>query len=142
MLFTTVLVAIAGVLTASVLFFSVGGTQDTPSQTAPLFLGLDEQLRDKIREGSSPLYFPSPFGDDGFWLDLENREFVAYVLVLPNTRHCTVKWKDPRDNYIDCNGDAVAPSDLDQYTVVLRNRSGGEHDVLVDLRKVTPAQPV
>jgi hypothetical protein len=138
-MFTTVLVVLAALLVAAALFFATGGGGETPSQRKPLFLGLEPQLRAEINEGG-PLYFASPFGDNGFWLDIEDHRIVAYVLVLPDAPSCTVKWKAQRDSYIDCNGDKVAPANLDQYTVTLRDKPNGERHVLVDLRKVKPAQ--
>ena len=57
----------------------------------------------KIKDGG-PLYFASPFADNGFWLDLEHGQLVALDIVKPGTKDCVVKWKDSHQAYVDCDG--------------------------------------
>jgi hypothetical protein len=65
LVFAGALVVIVGIVVAGLLFLATGGTQDTPSDRRPVFLGLSHELKSKIREGG-PLYFANPFGDNGF----------------------------------------------------------------------------
>jgi len=136
------LVAIAGIAIAALLFLATGGTQDTPSERRPVFLGLERELVDKIDEGG-PLYFANPFGDNGFWLDLEDGGLVALDLVRPGTNSCIVKWWDPRQAYVDCNDNDLSSRDLDRYELLigkLSNEPDAPKDaVYVDLRKRSPA---
>jgi hypothetical protein len=118
LLFAGVIVLVAGLAVAGLLFLATGGTKDTPSSSKPLFLGLRPELVAKIEEGG-PLYFASPFGENGFWLDLEDGEIVALNLVRPGTKDCQVKWRDPRKAYVDCNDQDLQAADLGRYQVTV-----------------------
>jgi len=142
LVFAVGIVAIAGLAVMGLLFFATGGTQDTPSQEKPLFLGLAPELRDRIRgEEGSPLYFASPFGDNGFWLDLEDGKFVALSLVRPGSTSCTVKWRETRGAYVDCDDNNLTSRDLDRYRVTVGKQAADSPDngVYVDLRVTEPA---
>jgi hypothetical protein len=142
--FASVLVAIAGIAIAALLFFATGGTQDTPSQHKPLFLGLSPELTKKIETGG-PLYFASPFADNGFWLDLEDGQLVALDIVKPGTKDCVAKWKDGRQAYVDCDDNDLHAADLDRFKITVgRLASDSPTDgVYVDLRvrSAAPVQP-
>jgi hypothetical protein len=118
LVFAGVIVLVAGLAVAGLLFLATGGTRETPSGDKPLFLGLRPELVSKIKEGG-PLYFASPFGDNGFWLDLEQGEIVALNLVRPGTKDCQVKWRDPRQAYVDCNDHDLQAADLDRYKITI-----------------------
>jgi hypothetical protein len=118
LVFAGVIVLLAGLAVAALLFLATGGTKDTPSGEKPLFLGLEPELVAKMQEGG-PLYFASPFGENGFWLDLEDGQIVALNLVKPGTRDCQVKWKDPRKAYVDCNDRDLQAADLDRFKVTI-----------------------
>lgn len=138
LIFTTTIVVIAGVLLAVVLFFATGGGGGTP-KARPLFIGLERQLLENIKE-MGPQYIANPFGEHGFWLDAEGNRIVAYALALPDTNDCTIKWKAQQDSYVDCNGDEVDTNALDRYKVDPRDRKrSDDRDVYVDLRVVEPA---
>jgi hypothetical protein len=132
------MVFVAGLLVAAALFFATGGSDSTPKQTRPLYLGLTSELRSEIHQGS-PLYFANPFGGNGFWLDIVDHKFVALDLVLPNTTDCTVKWKGRENSYVDCHGDKVGIADLDRYKVTLAPSGNSGQSLYVDLRKRSPA---
>jgi hypothetical protein len=139
LVFAGVLVVFAGVAIALVLFFATG-TQDTASSKAPLFLGIDRELHKKIEEGG-PLYFASPFGENGFWLDLEDDQLVALSLVKPGTKDCIVKWRDPRKAYVDCDDNDLQAPDLDRFKITIGSlQEGAPKDaVYVNLRQRSPA---
>jgi hypothetical protein len=137
-LFTSMFVIVAAVLVAAALLFATSREAE-PGPRKPLFLGLRTPLTKKIRDGG-PLYFASPFGDRGFWLDLEQGSIVAYALTEPGTSDCIVKWKARQDAYIDCHDRAVAPTMLDRYRVTIGPRGGSPAgSVYVDLRRREPA---
>ena len=138
----TVVVLIAGLAVAGLLFLATGGTQDTPSDQKPLFLGLHQPLIKKIKEGG-PLYFASPFGDNGFWLDLEHgtrsrraaarragdEQLPGQVARPAATRTSTAR-----------TGDLHA-DDLDRYKVIVGPlaKDAPKNAVYVDLREKEPA---
>jgi hypothetical protein len=140
LVFASVLVAIAGIAIAALLFFATGGTQDTPSQRKPLFLGLSPELVNKIKDGG-PLYFASPFADNGFWLDLEDNRIVALDIVKPGTKDCVAKWKDGHQAYVDCDGNDLQSRDLDRFQVTIGKLAPDSPNdgVYVDLRVRSPA---
>jgi hypothetical protein len=140
LVFAGALVVVVGVAVALLLFFATGGTQDSPSSKDPLFLGIDRELHEKITEGG-PLYFASPFGDNGFWLDLEDGRLVALSLVKPGTTECIVKWRDPRKAYVDCDDNDLQAQDLDRFELTIGSlQEGAPKDaVYVNLRHREPA---
>lgn len=133
------IVVLAGLVVAALLFFATGGAQDNPPANKALFLGLGRELESKIKEGG-PLYFASPFGDNGFWLDIEDDRIVALDIVAPGTRDCKVKWRDPRDAYVDCQDRDLQVADLDRFEVTIGKLQKGapEDAVYVDLRVSEP----
>jgi hypothetical protein len=143
LLFAGTIVLVAGLAVAALLFLATGGTQDTPSASKPLFLGLRPELTAKIIEGG-PLYFASPFGENGFWLDVEDGDLVALDLVRPGTRDCQVKWRDPRKAYVDCDDQDLQAADLDRYQVTVGKleRDAPEDAVYVNLEVKEPAPVV
>jgi hypothetical protein len=140
--FAGALVVIVGIVVAGLLFLATGGTQDTPTQRRPVFIGLEPELVDKIEEGG-PLYFANPFGDDGFWLDLEDGELVALDIVRPGSEHCIAKWRDPRKAYVDCDDQDLTSRDLDRFEVLVgkldTTPESPKDAVYVDLRQREPA---
>ncbi len=140
LVFAGVIVLVAGLAVAGLLFLATGGTRDTPSGKKPLFLGLRPELVAKIKEGG-PLYFASPFGENGFWLDLERGEIVALNLVRPGTKDCQVKWRDPRKAYVDCNDEDLQAADLDRYKITIGKvqRDSPADAVYVNLKVHEPA---
>jgi hypothetical protein len=132
------MVFFAGLLVAAALFFATGGSNGTPKQTGPLYLGLTSELRSEIHQGS-PLYFANPFGGNGFWLDIVDHKFVVLDLVLPNTKSCTVEWKGRENSYVDCHGDKVGVADLARFKVTLAPSGKSGQSLYVDLRKRIPA---
>ena len=140
LLFAGGLVLLAGVAVAALLFLATGGTRDTPSGRNPLFLGLEPELNAKIKEGG-PLYFASHFGENGFWLDLENGQIVALDIVKPGTKDCQVKWRDPRSAYVDCNDQDLQAADLDRYQVTVGGlqKDAPRESVYVSLKIKEPA---
>jgi hypothetical protein len=138
LVFAGAIVVAVGVAVAGLLFLATGGTEDTPSQRTPLFLGLQPELVDKIEEGG-PLYFANPFADNGFWLDLEDGALVALDIVRPGSPGCIVKWRDPRQAYVDCDDHDLTSRDLDRFQVLV-GRPSAQDDapkdaVYVDLRR-------
>ena len=129
---------VAGLLFAGVLFLATA--DDTATGTpAPIFIGAEQGLIDNINE-DGPRYFAHPFGGDGIWLDVEDGELVAFVLDAPGPDRCTVKWKDPRDAYIDCNDNPIDPGNLNRYRVIVGSRADSPDDsVYVDIRSIEPA---
>jgi hypothetical protein len=140
LVFAGVLVAFAGIAVALLIFFATGGTQDTPSSKDPLFLGIHRELVKSIEE-ASPLYFASPFGENGFWLDVEDGQLVALDIVKPGTRDCIVKWRDPRKAYVDCDDNDLQSEDLDRFELTTGSlQKGAPKDaVYVNLRVREPA---
>ena len=132
-----VFVALAGALFAGVILLA---TSREVGEKKPLFLGQRPDLVQSIRE-ASPLYFASPFADDGFWLDLEDGTLVAYVLERPDPGECTVKWREQRGAYIgECDDEPVDAADLERYPVTIGARGGSpSNSVYVDLRRTIPA---
>jgi len=138
---TGLLVVAAGLVFTAVLFFATGGDTST-GKPAPVFIGLRKGLVDNINE-DGPRYQANPFGGDGFWLDVEDGELVAFVLDSPGPGRCTVKWRESRGAYIDCHDQPVDPGDLDRYPVIIGSRAGSPDDsVYVDIRTVEPAPGV
>jgi len=140
LLFAGGIVVLAGLAVAVLLFLATGGTRDAPSASKPLFLGLERELVAKIDEGG-PLYFASPFGENGFWLDLEDGRLVALDIVRPGTQGCKVKWRDPRGAYVDCNDEDLQVADLDRFEVTVGKlqKDAPSDAVYVNLRVSEPA---
>ncbi len=138
LIFATIIVIVAGLVAAGLIFLATGGTNDTP-KTAPLFLGLEPELSSTIGTGG-PLYFANPFGGRGFWLDQENGKIVALAIDLPKNSDCLVKWRDSRKAYVDCNGNKFQVDDLDRYLVSVGSvgRGSPKDSLYVDLRVRTP----
>ena len=137
---TGVFVAVAGVMVAGVLWFAT--SRDAASGPAgPLNVGPRSTLVTQIREHDGPLYLASPFEDvDGFWLDLEDGNLVALVLDTPGPGHCTAKWKQSRNAYIDCHDNALFSVQLDRYAIRFGAKdSERAGSVIVDLRNRQPA---
>ena len=139
LLFAGGIVVLAGLAVAALIFFATG-TEQNPSDKKPLFLGLERELVAKIDEGG-PLYFASPFGENGFWLDLENGRLVALDIVRPGTQGCKVKWRDPRGAYVDCNDEDLQVADLDRFEVTVGKlqKDAPSDAVYVNLRVSKPA---
>lgn len=137
-IFATVLVLVAGLVVAGLIFVVTGGTKDTP-KAAPLFLGLEPELSAKIDEGG-PLYFANPFGGKGFWLDAENNKLVAVAIDLPKGSNCLVKWRDTRKAYEDCYENKFQVGSLDRYAVSVGpvGKGSPKDSVYVDFRVRTP----
>ncbi len=140
LVFAGLLVALAGIAIGLLLFFATGGTQDTPSSDDPLFLGIHRELVKRIDDGG-PLYFASPFGENGFWLDIEDGRLVALDIVKPGTIDCIVKWRDPRKAYVDCDDNDLQSGDLDRFEVTTGSLQKGapKNAVYVNLRVSDPA---
>jgi hypothetical protein len=141
LVFAGAIVVVVGIMVAGLLFLATGGTQDTPSDRTPVFLGLERELTKKIEDGG-PLYFANPFGDNGFWLDLEDGALVALDIVRPGSQQCIVKWREPRHAYVDCDDQDLTSRDLDRFEVIVGKiaRNDAPKDaVYVDLRRREPA---
>jgi hypothetical protein len=142
LLFAGALVVAVGIVIAGLLFLATGGTQDTPSDRRPVFLGLRRELVPTIEKGG-PLYFANPFGDKGFWLDVEGGGLVALDIVVPGTSDCIAKWRDPRQAYVDCDDRDLTSRDLDRYHLTIgkpdASRDSPTDAVYVDLRRREPA---
>jgi len=140
LVFAGALVAFAGLAIAALLFLVTGGTQQDPKATGPIALGLEPELTARTEEGG-PSYIANPFGQHGFWLDLEAGRLVALDIVRPGTRSCIVKWRATKDSYIACNGDRLASTDLARFEVTIAKPAPGEpaETVFVDLRRREPA---
>src|SRR4029078_12679503 len=105
----------------------------------PIFIGLRDEISKNI-EADGPRYVANPFGHAGFWLDLEDGQLVALVLSKPGTADCSVKWKEQRGTYVDCNGDPIQARDLDRYPLFIGVRGGSpKGSVFVDIRTIDPA---
>lgn len=138
---TGALVALAGLVFASVLFFATGGGNATP-KPAPVYIGLASDLRNLVTT-KRPYYFAHPFGGTGFWLALEGGHLVALVARRPGTTSCTVKWAATQYTYRDCHGNRLTGSELERYPLqepVNGSEAGG---IIVDFRHiVAPPQPL
>jgi hypothetical protein len=139
LVFTGVFVAIAAVLFALVILLATG-QQDLPDPTRPVFIGLERQKKEAIRE-ESPQYIANPHPDgEGFWLDIEDGELVALVLHRPDARKCFVKWKERQDGYVDCDDNVLSSRQLERYQLTVGALNGSpKGSVYVDLQKVLPA---
>jgi hypothetical protein len=139
LLFAGAIVLLAGLAVAALIFFATG-TEQNPSDKKPLFLGLQRELVATIKEGG-PLYFASPFGENGFWLDLEDGRLVALDIVRPGTKGCKVKWRDPRGAYVDCEDRDLQVGDLDRFEVTVGKlqQDAPPDAVYVNLRVSEPA---
>lgn len=141
LVFAGVLVVIAGLFVAGVLFFAMGGSQDPPSKSKPLFLGIVGEKVKGIRE-EGPQYIANPFGDAGLWLDLEDGQVVVLSALKPGTTDCIMKWRDPRKAYVDsCTDRDFTSRDLDRFRTTIGSvQDGAPKDALyVDLRVREPA---
>jgi hypothetical protein len=135
---TGVFVVLAAVLFAGVLLIATNANSGSQTKK-PVFIGLRSQIAKNIRQ-DGPRYQANPFGDAGFWLDLEGDTLVAYVLDVPGHASCVIRWKAQQDEYVDCDSNPVDPAALDRYAVLLGPREGSPPDsVFVDLRRVLPA---
>jgi hypothetical protein len=132
LLVTGGLVVLAAVFVAVVLVIATGGS--TPVEHKPLYLGVAKDLHDKIRDGG-PLYFANPFGGNGFWLDLDQGDFVALSVVEPGTTDCQVKWRDTRKAYVDCHRRRVDPSTLTHFETTVAETGEAKGGLYIDLRK-------
>ncbi|HEU5302361.1 MAG TPA: hypothetical protein VFW06_09030 [Acidimicrobiia bacterium] len=140
LLFAAALVVLAGLAIAGLLFLATGGTDQDPLATGPIALGLEPELTARTEEGG-PSYIANPFGEHGFWLDLEGGQLVALDIVRPGTRSCIVKWRATKDAYVACNGDRLASTDLARFEVTVAKPAPDEpaETVFVDLRRREPA---
>jgi hypothetical protein len=136
---TGVFLALAGLLFAGVVLIATNGDAPAADANKPLFLGLRDPLTSSIKDGG-PLYFANPFGDDGFWVDLEDGRLVAYILKVPGVRDCSVKWKAQENSYLDCHRAKIDRSELARYNVTIGSRNGTpKTSVFVDLHAKIPA---
>ncbi len=140
LVFATGFVLLAGLAIAALLFLVTGGADKDPSPSGPIFLGLEPELAARTDEGG-PSYIASPFGEHGFWLDLEAGELVALDIVRPGTRSCIVKWRATKDSYIACDGERLDTTDLARFEVTIGSTEPDTpaDSVFVDLRRREPA---
>ena len=133
-------VVLAGLAIAALLFLATGGTDEDPLATGPISLGLEPELSARTEEGG-PSYIANPFGEHGFWLDLEAGRLVALDIVRPGTRSCIVKWRATKGSYIACDGDRLESTDLARFAVTIGKAAPDEpaETVFVDLRRREPA---
>jgi hypothetical protein len=129
-------VAIAAVLVGGLMLVITRSGSDVPEGL--IFVGYEKSLKDSIHD-EGPIYTANPFGDDGFWVDLENGDVVALVLNRPGTKDCNVKWKEPKHGYVDCNGAVLSSDQLDRYAVGGGPKDAPKDAVFANLKKVTPA---
>jgi hypothetical protein len=129
-------IAIVAVLVGGFILLMTNGGSDVPKGL--IFVGYEHSLRADL-EKEGPQYIPNPFGDDGFWLDLENGKVVALVLQRPGRKDCNVRWRDSKHGYSDCNGEILQNDQLARYTVVRGPRKTPKNAVFVNIKKTTPA---
>jgi hypothetical protein len=103
-----------------------------------VFIGYKESLRDNLEE-EGPQYIPNPFGDDGFWLDLEDGKVVALVLDPPGKKNCNVRYRDSKGGYFDCDAEIFQPEQLDRYAVVRGPKDAPKDALFANLKQVAPA---
>ena len=138
LLITGIFLALAGLLFGGVVLIATNRDSPPADARKPLFLGLRDPMTSSIEDGG-PLYFANPFGDDGFWVDLEDHQLVAYVLKVPGT-NCNVKWKAQQNSYLDCHGAKIDRSELDRYEITIGSRNGTpKTSVFVKLHTTIPA---
>jgi len=135
--FSAVLVVVAGLFFAAVLFFSTGGVSPAP-KPGPIYIGLESDLRNLVTSGG-PIYFAHPFGGTGFWLDLEHGQLVTLVARRPGSGSCTAKWESHRDAYVDCHGTALSGEQLDRYQLRVVTTGAERGGVVVNFAVVLPA---
>ena len=137
LLVTGALVVLAGAVFAAALFFATGGGEAAPKR-GPVYIGLERDLRDRLRQGPR-LYFAHPFGGTGFWIDTESGRLVALVARRPDAASCTVAWRNLDRGYFDCHGHRLRSEQLDRYQLSFPQLGAEAGGVVVDFRRVLPA---
>jgi hypothetical protein len=132
-LFTGGLLVVAALFFASVLVFATGGSTPSKRHSEPLYIGQSSDLREKIDLGS-PLYFPNPFGDRGFWLDRARGEFLALDVGLPGDTRCSIKWWGRDDTYKDCHRHPITTNEMASYPVEVARTGERKGGVFIDLK--------
>ena len=136
-MFATLLVVVAGVLVALVLLLATGRAS-SPTKYEPFDAGAVRDIERLLKEGG-PYYVADPFGGDrSIMFALEDGEVVALSTTLPNTRDCTVFWRDSRKAFVDCNDDRHESTDLARYRTTIETKTGANDLLLVDLRTKEP----
>jgi hypothetical protein len=137
LVFATFLVVVAGVLVAVVLLLATGRAS-SPTKYEPFEAGAARDIERLLKEGG-PYYVADPFGGSrSIMFALEDGEVVALSTTLPNTKDCTVFWRESRKAFVDCNDDRHQSTDLARYATSIDPRQGANDILLVDLRKREP----
>jgi hypothetical protein len=103
-----------------------------------LALGTVSTMRDTVKSGD-PNYFSDPTGaGTGFYLDREGDKFSAYVVTLPGTKDCGIRWAGSKKTYIDCHHKHVSKTQLAQYRTLEPKSGTFKGYLVVDLRRQIP----
>ena len=127
----------AGLLVA-VLILVATGRGGSPREDVPLDLGVAAGITQELRDGG-PYYVANPFGGRGIILALEDGEIVALSITRPGTDDCTVRWRDSKDGFQDCDGNVLQSTDLARYATRVETEGDQRGELLVDLRQLLPA---
>jgi hypothetical protein len=130
---TAAILAIGLVIAGLFMVLTRGPKVSLPQRELPL--GPVSTMRDLVTPGD-PNFFSDPTGGgDGFYLDLVDGKFVAYVVTVPGTKDCGIRWAGSKDSYVDCHKNKISRDQLARYTTVLPTSGSYKDWVLVDLRK-------
>jgi hypothetical protein len=95
-------------------------------------------MRDTVKSGD-PNYFTDPTGaGTGFYLDREGNKYSAYVVTMPGTKSCGVRWAGSKKSYIDCHHKHVSKTQLAQYRTLEPKSGTYKGFLVVDLRRTIP----
>jgi hypothetical protein len=133
---TAAVLAVGLVIAGGFMVATRGKKISLPNRQLPL--GTVSTMRDTVKSGD-PNYFSDPTGaGTGFYLDREGDKFSAYVVTLPGTKDCGVRWAGSKKTYIDCHHKHVSKTQLAQYRTLEPKSGTFKGFLVVDLRRQIP----
>ena len=136
LVFAVASLVVAGVVVAvTILVLTSSG--ESVDENAPFSIGETDAVESDLEQGG-PYYIADPFGDDGFWVALENGEVVALVLDAPGRQGCAIRWVGRRDRFEDCDDEPLETTQLERYQLTVPATGNREGQILIDLQVVEP----
>jgi hypothetical protein len=129
-----------GAVVAGLIVYATRGRQ--PTKLAPFPAGLEQSIRNDVRQGG-PVYYPDPFGGHrSIWFALEHDQLVALAGRTWERADCTVRWRGSLDAFVDCDGNRLTSEQLPRYPSSVPTTGADKGAVLVDVRRLLPPPSV
>jgi len=131
--------AVAAGLLVALALWAATGRGGSPTEYQPFDAGVAAGIKADLKDGG-PYYVADPFGGDrSILFALEDGELVALSITRPGTDDCTVRWRDSRGGFEDCDGNLLESNQLARYATAIGTEGVQKGALLVDLRELLPA---